>query len=120
MDRIGRITSSRATFFLFVKKCNEDYRSGHELKLYKELIYVHRHCGDLEILIESDIFLKKMYETLGKWNMDQRGARLAPVGDFMKSIRLMKDYLIGLYEYKLYGDMGKDIIKIKALLEKVF
>jgi hypothetical protein len=117
---MDRITSSRTTFFSFVNKCNEYYRSGHELELYKELIYMHRNCGDIERLIENDIFLKKIYETLRKWNMDQRGARLAPVDDFMKSIRLMKDSLIKLYEYKLYGDMGKDILIIKALLKKVF
>ncbi len=120
MDRIDRISSSRAAFFSYVEKCNKDYRSSHELALYRELILMHRKFGNLELLLEEEIFLKKMHETLGKWNMDQRGARLAPLCDIVKSVRSLEIYLFKLYEFKVYGDKNNDILNIKQLLEKVF
>ena len=81
---------------------------------------MHRKFGNLELLLEEEIFLKKMHETLGKWNMDQRGARLAPLCDIVKSVRSLEIYLFKLYEFKVYGDKNNDILNIKQLLEKVF
>ncbi|MFH1595004.1 MAG: hypothetical protein ABIG94_01355, partial [Pseudomonadota bacterium] len=96
MNLIDLATFSRKHFFFFVKKCNEIYRSGHDLSFYRELIIMHRKHGKLEPLLENNAFVKLLYETLEKWNMNQRGARLVAFDDFMKSIRFWKDYLVNL------------------------
>lgn len=120
MNLIDLATFSRKHFFFFVKKCNEIYRSGHDLSFYRELIDMHRKHGKLEPLLGNNAFVKLLYETLEKWNMNQRGARLVAFDDFMKSIRFWKDYLVKLYEYKLYGDIDNEIKTINDMLGKVF
>jgi hypothetical protein len=120
MKLIDLATISRRHFFFFVNKCNELYRSGHELRLYRELIDMHRNRDNFEDLLEDETFLKKIYETLGKWNMDQRGAQLASFDDFKKSVGFWKEYLIKLYKYKIYENIDNDITKIDEMLEKVF
>jgi len=113
-------TESREHFFQFVKKCNELYRSGHDLLLYREIIDSHRKFGNLINLIEDDIFLGKLHQTLNKFNMNQKGARMVALDVFKRSVRFWKDNLVNLYEYKLFELSDVDIMKIKTDLEKVF
>jgi hypothetical protein len=120
MNLIDIATFSRRHFFFFVNKCNEVYRSGHDLSLYRELIDMHRKRGSLEVILEDEEFLRKLHETLIKWNMNQKGARLASFIDLTKSIKFWRDYLVKLYEYKLFEDIDNDIAKINEMLEKVF
>ena len=117
---INRATDSRELFFYFIKKCNELFRSGHDLNYYRKLIYMHRNQGKLQTLIEEEAFIKLIYATLEKFNMNQKGARMVALDDFKASIRSWKNNLVNLYEYKLFELSNIDIIKIKEDLEKVF
>jgi len=101
-------------------KCNDIYRSGHDLSMYKEIIDMHRKHDNLEALFEKEAFFKLMYETLEKWNMNQKGARLIPFDDFKRSLRFWKDCLVKLYQYKLHEDNDNEIRTINEMLEKVF
>lgn len=116
---IDNVTVSRERFFYYVDKCNELYRSGHDLLLYRQLIDSHRTCNNLNNLIENDEFLRKLHKTLAKWNMDQRKAQLVSFADFKTSVRIWEDYLIKLYHYKLYVDID-NTNNIKEDLEKIY
>ncbi|MBU2053765.1 MAG: hypothetical protein KKC25_02140 [Proteobacteria bacterium] len=120
MKLIDIVVISRKHFFFFVEKCNEVYRSGHDLGFYREVIAMHREYGDLRILIENTAFLKKSYETLEQWNMNQRGARMVPFDIFAASVRFWKNSLTSLYEYKLHQDIESEFSNIYGILEKVF
>jgi hypothetical protein len=120
MNLIDIATISRKHFFFFVEKCNEIYRSGHDLGYYREIIAMHREHNDLEALIENDAFLIKLYETLEQWDMNKRGARLVSFDIFVKSVRFWKRSLVRLYEYKLHEDIESEFSSINEVLEKVF
>jgi len=56
-------------------------------------------------LLGNSEFLDTIYRTLKEWDMNKRGAKLVPFETFKDSIRLYKDILLKLYEYKLYDDI---------------
>lgn len=120
MKLVDLATISRRHFFFFVDKCNQIYRSGHDLDFYRDLIARHRKENNLTALIGDDDFLIKIYNTLKEWDMNKRGARLVPVDDFKKSVKFWKDSLIELYQYKLYEDLGHELTAITEQLENVF
>jgi hypothetical protein len=120
MNLIDIATFSRKHFFFFINKCNEFYRSGHDLRLYRKIIDIHRKCDNLEDLLEDRPFLTTLYDTLEKWNMNQRGAQLAPFDDFIRSIKFWKDYIVKLYQYKMYKNMENNIVQIEEILMKIF
>ena len=98
---IDIITKSRNIFFYFVDVCNQEYRFGHDLKFYREIINMHRNVQDIVKLIRSDDFCRKLYDTLETWNMDQRGAKLDEFEIVKESIQQHGPYLIDLYKNKL-------------------
>jgi hypothetical protein len=120
MNLIDIAAYSRRHFFFFVNKCNQLYRSGHDLRLYREIIDMHRNSENIEDLLENEVFLRKLHETLGKWNMDQRRAQLSFFEDFKRSIKFWKDYLVKLYQYKIYENIDNDMHEIEEMLEKIF
>jgi hypothetical protein len=120
MQLIDLATLSRKHFFFFIKKCNDTYRSGHDLAFYRKLITMHRRVDNLEDLIKDNIFLETMYATLEKWNMNQRRARLANFHDFKKFIISLKNSLVDLYNYKLSNNLDSDNSNIINKLEKIF
>ncbi len=95
------ITKSRNIFLYFVRVCNQEYRFAHDLDFYRELITMHRNVQDIVKLIKKDEFCKKLYETLGAWNMNQRGAILNKFEIVKESIRQHEPYLVDLYKNKL-------------------
>lgn len=98
---IDIITKSRNIFLYFVDVCNQEYRFGHDLKLYRETINMHRNVQDIVKLIRNDDFCRKLYDTLEAWNMDQRGAKLDEFEIVKESIQQHGPYLIDLYKNKL-------------------
>ena len=114
---IAGLVRSRKIFFYFVNECNNNYRSGHELKLYREIIDLHRKSHDLELLLSSEDFYLKLIRTLEAWNMNQRGARLTDIDNLKKSILANKRILIELYKHKLHtiqsleDELGQKIIR---------
>jgi hypothetical protein len=118
--KIDIATASRERFFYFISKCNEHYRFGHDLVLYRKLIESHRKYANLEKLINDDTFLSNLHQTLEKWNMNQRGAQLASIGDLKNSVRFLKDHLIKLYQYKLIDGIDNKLNTLKEILEKIF
>jgi hypothetical protein len=98
---IDVITQSRSIFFFFVEVCNHQYRSGHDLDSYREIIDMHKKSQNIVELIRNDTFCRKIYGTLEAWNMNQRGARLQEFGIIEKSLRQHEPYLIDLYKNSL-------------------
>jgi len=91
---------NRELFFFFCSKVNALYRSGHELGLYRSLIEKHRLIENPGILFEEP-FCRLVMSTLEAWNMNQRGARLAPFDRFLQSVENNKQNLVELHNYRL-------------------
>jgi len=94
-------TKSRKIFSHFINECNKYYRSGHDLKLYRDIIRFHRETKDIDLLISDNRFLKLLYDTLEKWNMNQRAAELTNFSEFTESIIYFKPQFKELYKYEL-------------------
>jgi len=114
-------TSSRRVFCYFLERCNEYYRSGHDLSLYRQVIANHRQGRHIEDLIGDPNFVRLIYRTLEAWNMNQRGARLTSAERLQDSLREHKHELTELYLYKLLSlDFTTDFKTIIPLLKTVF
>lgn len=120
MRLIDIVCASREDFFFFVRKCNEIYRSGHELSFYRKIIELHRENDNLEKLIADDSFIKLVHHTLSEWNMNQRGARLVSYNNFQRDVRLFNNSLSELYKFKLYDDIESMLNAICKILENIF
>jgi hypothetical protein len=94
-------TKSRKILFHFVNECNKYYRSGHDLKLYRDIITLHRTTKDINLLIKDEKFLHLLYDTLIEWDMDKRGAELNTFERFSKSIVSCGQEIKKLYRFKL-------------------
>jgi hypothetical protein len=120
MQLIDLATISRKHFFFFVNRCNEAYRSGHDLELYRELISLHREYDDIKKLLDYDEFLRMLHKTLEEWDMNKRGARLTSLDNLQVSVLSYRDHIADLYKYKLYDDIYDDLANIKKLAKKLF
>jgi hypothetical protein len=119
--RISLIAANRETFFFYVKVCNEHYRFKHDLILYREIIDRHRADNSLDLLLDDENFYFLIMSTLKKWNMDQRGAKLAAIDDLKESILIHRVDLIKLYRYKLHLITEDEVDhKLIGLLQKIF
>ncbi|MCL5062492.1 MAG: hypothetical protein M0Z70_08260 [Nitrospiraceae bacterium] len=105
MKLVDLAAISRRHFFFFVDKCNKIYRSGHDLAFYRDLIAMHRETNNLAALIDDDDFLVKIYNTLEEWDMNKRGARMTSFAVLKESVKFWKNYLVELYDFKLYEDI---------------
>lgn len=121
---IDFIFRNQKIFFHFVNECNERYRSGHDLLLYKDIIKKHEeYHNDMEALLKDEKIYPLIMKTLKAWNMDQRGAKLTTVEKFKQSISKnnLKENLIELSKYKLFSTRRRQIeTEIVELLENVF
>lgn len=120
-ERVSPIAENREKFFFYVNECNEYYRFGHDLRLYREIIDMHRCSSDLDSLLNDKNFCIKIFNTLEAWNMNQRGARLMSLENFTDSILAQRSNLTKLYQYKL-SSIKKDLIdrELQKLMEDVF
>jgi hypothetical protein len=115
------IAEDRETFFGFVNKCNQHFRDGHDLSLYREIIRIHRKTDSLDLILQDKSFYSLMRRTLEKWNMNQRGARLTSMENLQASILSHRTELILLYQHKLHQLTESRINhELKGLLWKVF
>jgi hypothetical protein len=120
MKIIYNLTQSRKVFFQCVEICNTKYRHGDALEFYRELISQHREVADLDKLIASEAFLKKLYSTLEKWDMNKRGAHLLDFPTIRESIRSYREDLNKLYKYRFQMLPDKDIQKVQQQLKVLF
>ncbi len=118
---IHPIAENRERFFFWIDKCNEQYRFGHDLSFYREIIDMHRKSNGLDSLLNDKVFYSKVWSTLEKWNMNQRRAKLVSLDSLKQSILAHRLGLIKLYQYKLHL-ITEDRInhEIKGLLKEVF
>jgi hypothetical protein len=98
---IALIAKDRETFFYYVDVCEKEYRSAHDLSLYRGIIARHRSNVGLDSLLDSDDFNNTIWETLKAWNMDQRGAELTTLSKLRTSILSNRGKLVALSKYKL-------------------
>jgi len=120
MQLIDLATISRKHFFFFVDRCNETYRSGHDLEFYRDLVAMHRQYGNIKTLMEDIEFQRLLHRTLEEWDMNKRGARLTSLDDLRDSVLSHRDSIVQLYSYKLYDDIYDDLTTIKRLAERLF
>lgn len=117
---IDILTKSRKIFFHFIDECNKNYRSGHDLKLYRKIIKLHEETNDINSLLNNKEFHKLIYETLKKWNMNQKGAKLTTFDNFSNSIIDYSQQLKELYKHKLHSLNEQLKFEVLRLLKKIF
>ncbi len=100
--QVDSIMGNRERFFFYLSQCNKFYRSGHDLDFYREIIAMHKSEKDLSILLTNSDFCNLIYDTLEKWNMNQRGAQLTSIDNFKRSLSENKHDLVKVYKYKLH------------------
>lgn len=120
MKLIDILFLDKAFFWEMVKKCNETYRSGHGLSSYQKIIEAHRRVRNISNLIEDDIFIMTIHETLNQWNMNQQGAVLETYHAVKKSIISCQDYLNELYGHQLNMIDSKRLASLKDALFFLF
>lgn len=114
---------SRKVFFYFVNECNKNYRSGHDLQYYREIIEMHRKYKNYDELLNDDRLYPLIHDTLEKWNMNQKGAKLNTLDVIKESIIKNKPFLSELYKHKLISiksPMDETSEKIFTTLGLVF
>jgi len=117
---IDNLTQSRRLFFQCIEICNSKYRHGDDLGFYRELISQHREVADLNKLIASEAFLRKLYATLEKWDMNKRGARLVDFRTMSDSIQSYRESLRKLHKYRLEALPEEDIQDMLQQLKVLF
>lgn len=100
--RVDSVMGNRQQFFFYLGQCNKYYRSGHDLDYYREIISMQRNTKDVASLLDDLNFCNLIYNTLEKWNMNQRGAKLTSISNFRKSLLENKSDLLELHEHKLH------------------
>lgn len=120
MELIDILSSDKELFLEMIKKCNETYRSGHDLSSYLRIIEMHRRTGNITELIQDDEFTRTIYETLKLWNMDQQGAVLETYQTIKKSILDCHEYLVELYDARLNEVTSKWLESAKDSLYLLF
>jgi len=117
MKIIDILSCDKELFLEMVKKCNETYRSGHDLSSYLKLIEAHRRTRNISELIKDDEFTRTVYETLKLWNMNQQGAVLETYQTVKQSILDCHEYLFELYDIQLNEITP---IKLSSLKDTLF
>jgi len=97
----GIIDRDRPTFFSYVDECNKNYRFGHDLRLYREIINMHRTGSGIDALLDDESFFPLLWKTLDAWNMNQRGAQLTTCDNLRESIKAHRPLLRSLYSHRL-------------------
>lgn len=120
MELIDILSCDKAFFLEMVNKCNETYRSGHDLSSYLQIIGAHRRTRNIVELTEDDEFIKTLYETLKLWNMDQQGAVLETYQTIKQSILDCQEYLVELYGAQLNEITPKWLESAKDCLYLLF
>ncbi|MBN2182768.1 MAG: hypothetical protein JW715_12730 [Sedimentisphaerales bacterium] len=120
MDLIDILLFDKVLFFEMVKKCNETYRSGHDLLSYRKIIDAHHRVRNINQLIEDDDFLRTIYETLKLWNMNQQGAKLETYQTIKESILNCQDYLDDIYGAQLNIISSKELANLEDTLYLLF
>jgi len=116
MQFIDILSCDKVLFLEMVNKCNETYRSGHDLSSYLRIIGAHRRTRNIIQLIEDDDFVRTIYETLKLWNMNQQGAVLETYQIIKKSILHCQEYLVELYGTQLNEISSKELANLKDTL----
>ena len=120
MKLIDILLLDKELFLEMVKKCNETYRSGHDLHSYRKIIDAHRRVRNINQLIEDDEFIRTIYQTLRLWNMDQQGAKLEAYHTIKESILNCKDYFNEIYGSQLNIISSKELANLEDTLFLLF
>jgi len=118
---MATIFKNKDIFNYYVQVCNDKYRSGHDLSLYREIIDRHKGHNGLSAFLNDETIYPLIIKTLRAWNMDQRGARLTTIDKFKQSVSCRNQDLLKLSLYKLHSiDEDEIYDEIIALLRNVF
>lgn len=120
MKIIDILSCDKELFLEMVKKCNETYRSGHDLSSYLKIIGAHRRTRNISELIKDDEFTRTVYKTLKLWNMNQQGAVLETYQTVKQSILDCHDYLFELYGIQLNEITPRKLFSLKDTLFLLF
>jgi hypothetical protein len=89
--------------------------NSQALDCYCDLLKSRKQYGGVKAFLDSDGCLKKIYDTLGYWGMNKRGARLKEFSEFSTTIRGVSSELMAIesairsFSYTNRADMLKTL-----------
>lgn len=99
--RLLEVFPTKAVLMRYAGLCVEKYRPNSDsFKYYHSLIDQHRKSG-ITLLLSNPNFLRNIYETLIKWDMNYRNALLVEFSDFSESIKELSKNIIELDDYSM-------------------
>jgi hypothetical protein len=99
--RLLEVFPTKEVLMRYAGLCVEEYRPNSDsFKYYHSLIDRHRNSG-ITLLLSDLVFLRHSYETLKKWDMNYRGAKLVSFPEFSESINMLSGKITGLANYSM-------------------
>lgn len=100
--RPSSLFTTKQDFMKYVNIHNNAYRSHSDSKNnYLNLVKMHNTSNDYGGLLKQSNYVQLTYDTLQDWNMDQRGAKLAPFNVYSNSILSNETILTKLHSLRL-------------------
>lgn len=75
-EHLHDIAKDRDRFFLLVEKCNQYYRSGHDLSKFREIIQMHRDSDALAPLLHHPSFFWSDMEYFRHMEHEPKGSKI--------------------------------------------
>jgi len=120
--KLMAISCDKQTFLHYVNNTLSTYRKGQDYHNYLDIMRQRRQYG-LGYLLGKESFFRLLYQTLIKWNMNSRGAKLVPFSDFVKTIQDSKEEIMQLAGFSLeqINDSELRIVlqRIRSLFDRV-
>jgi hypothetical protein len=119
--RPSLLFSTKAEFMKYVAIHNSAYRAHSDSKSnYLSLVKQHNLSNDYDKLLTQSNYIQLAYRTLEDWNMNQRGAKLAPVTEFRNSILRHVNELSGMKSYRLEFLGSDGFVEVLSKLKPLF
>lgn len=119
--RPSSLFSTKTEFMKYVDIHNSAYRAHSDSKSnYISLVRQHNSANDYEQLLRQSDYIQLAYRTLEDWNMNQRGARLAPVTEFRNSILRHTNELSEMKSCRLELLGSDGVVEVLSKLKPLF
>lgn len=109
-QRLLDVFPTKEILMRYSRLCVKEYRPNSDsFKYYHSLIDRHRKY-EIGVLLSDPDFIRHIHETLKKWDMNYRRAKLVEISLFLESITQLTKVIIELTNYHM-GDFDENSIR---------
>ena len=120
LKRLLEVFPTKEVLLRYAAVCVEVYRPNSDsFKYYHSLIDRHRKSG-IDMLLSDPDYLRHVHETLKKWDMNSRRAKLVESSPFLESITELSKEIIELADYSMENLNEISIREIEPKMKYVF